>query len=138
MDALAVCYAKELAPLGIETSIVVPGAFTTGTNHFENAGRPEDRTRAEAYDAALPKGFADRIRAALAKTVPEEADPSAVGRAVAGLVAAPAGKRPLRIHIDPADDGAAVSFPVIDRVREQFLQRIGFADLLRPVRSSER
>ena len=34
MDALAVCYAKELAPLGIETSIVVPGAFTTGTNHF--------------------------------------------------------------------------------------------------------
>lgn len=31
MVELAVCYAKELAPLGIEASIVVPGAFTTGT-----------------------------------------------------------------------------------------------------------
>src|ERR1700748_2669061 len=31
MDALAVSYASELARWGIETSIVVPGAFTKGT-----------------------------------------------------------------------------------------------------------
>ena len=37
MDALAVIYARELALWGIETSIVVPGAFTKGTNHFANA-----------------------------------------------------------------------------------------------------
>jgi NAD(P)-dependent dehydrogenase (short-subunit alcohol dehydrogenase family) len=34
MDALAVVYARELTRWGIETSIVVPGAFTGGTNHF--------------------------------------------------------------------------------------------------------
>ncbi len=34
--------------------------------------------------------------------------------------------------IDPANDGAAVSYTVIDRVREEFLRRIGFAGLLRP------
>ena len=34
MDALAVVYASELTRWGIETSIIVPGAFTGGTNHF--------------------------------------------------------------------------------------------------------
>jgi NAD(P)-dependent dehydrogenase (short-subunit alcohol dehydrogenase family) len=41
MDALAVQYARELSRWGIETSIVVPGAFTKGTNHFRTpAARP--------------------------------------------------------------------------------------------------
>ncbi|MFF3741022.1 SDR family NAD(P)-dependent oxidoreductase [Streptomyces sp. NPDC002566] len=35
MDALAVSYAAEVLPFGIDTAIVVPGAFTTGTSHFE-------------------------------------------------------------------------------------------------------
>jgi NAD(P)-dependent dehydrogenase (short-subunit alcohol dehydrogenase family) len=38
MDALAVVYARELTRWGIETSILVPGAFTGGTNHFAHAG----------------------------------------------------------------------------------------------------
>jgi NAD(P)-dependent dehydrogenase (short-subunit alcohol dehydrogenase family) len=132
MDALAVCYAKELAPFGIETSIIVPGAFTTGTNHFAHAGAPGDETIAAEYAAAYPDGFADAMRDALAKTVPDRADPGAVGRAVVEIVATPHGERPLRVHVDPASDGAAVSFAVIDRVREQFLHRIGHADLLHP------
>jgi NAD(P)-dependent dehydrogenase (short-subunit alcohol dehydrogenase family) len=40
MDAMAVVYARELTRWGIETSIVVPGAFTGGTNHFAHR---EDR-----------------------------------------------------------------------------------------------
>lgn len=130
MDALAVSYARELAPLGIETSIVVPGAFTRGTNHFAHAGAPADRARAEQYETSLPPGFSDRMLAALAKTVPHDADPELVADAVARIVAMPFGRRPFRIVIDPASDGAAVSNAVIDRIREQFLQRIGFADLL--------
>src|SRR5262245_148316 len=42
LDALAVCYAKECALFGIETVIMVPGAFTTGTNHFAHSGTPAD------------------------------------------------------------------------------------------------
>ena len=45
MDALAVQYARELSRWGIETSIVVPGAFTKGTNHFAHSGRPADEAR---------------------------------------------------------------------------------------------
>jgi len=40
--------------------------------------------------------------------------------------------RPFRVVVDPASDGSAVAFSVIDRVREEFLHRIGLADLLRP------
>lgn len=43
MDALAVSYATGLIRFGIDTSIVVPGAFTRGTNHFAHAGQPADR-----------------------------------------------------------------------------------------------
>lgn len=40
MDALAVSYAGELARWGIETTIVVPGAFTKGTSHFATPVHP--------------------------------------------------------------------------------------------------
>ena len=132
MDALAVAYARELAPLGIESSIVVPGAFTTGTSHFANAGEPADRGTASEYSSNWPDGFADRMKDALARTVPDDADPAEVARTVAAIVDAPYGQRPFRVVVDPASDGAAVSYAVIDRVREQFLDRIGFADLRHP------
>jgi NAD(P)-dependent dehydrogenase (short-subunit alcohol dehydrogenase family) len=51
MDALAVVYARELTRWGIETSILVPGAFTGGTNHFAHAGSPADKARAAEYEA---------------------------------------------------------------------------------------
>jgi hypothetical protein len=51
---------------------------------------------------------------------------------VVDIVNAPFGKRPFRIVCDPANDGAVVSYAVIDRVREEFLRRIGFGELLRP------
>ena len=51
MDALAVQYARELALWGIETSIIVPGAFTKGTNHFAHAGTPADKARVAEYEA---------------------------------------------------------------------------------------
>src|SRR6201981_3019981 len=49
MDSLAVSYAGELAGWGIETSIIVPGAFTKGTNHFAHAGKPADEARVSEY-----------------------------------------------------------------------------------------
>ena len=51
MDSLAVAYAPESTRWGIETSIIVPGAFTSGTNHFTHAGSPDDKARVEAYEA---------------------------------------------------------------------------------------
>src|SRR6266571_1441583 len=74
MDALAVVYARELARWGIETSIIVPGAFTGGTNHFAHAGSPSDEERVAEYEAGPYKGFADDIMKGFASIVPPEAD----------------------------------------------------------------
>ncbi|WP_216329288.1 SDR family NAD(P)-dependent oxidoreductase [Deinococcus aestuarii] len=54
MDALAVSYAAELARFGIETSIVVPGSFTSGTHHFASAGTPGQRRTRRSIRACWP------------------------------------------------------------------------------------
>ena len=132
MDAMAVVYARELARWGIETSIIVPGAFTGGTNHFAHSGSPADRARVAEYEAGPYAGFGEQIQKAFAAIVPPEADASSVADAIVRVVDTPFGKRPFRVHVDPTEDGADVAFAVIDRVRNEMLHRVGFSDLLKP------
>ncbi|MFJ3407754.1 hypothetical protein ACIPN7_26455, partial [Promicromonospora sp. NPDC090134] len=49
---------------------------------------------------------------------------------IARIVALPAGQRPYRVHIDPADDGSEAVSDLADRTRREFLDRVGLADLL--------
>jgi NAD(P)-dependent dehydrogenase (short-subunit alcohol dehydrogenase family) len=132
MDALAVVYARELTRWGIETSIVVPGAFTGGTNHFAHAGSPADKARAAEYEAGPYSGFAEQVRTGFASIIPADADVSAVADAIVKVVDAPFGSRPFRVHIDPSQDGAEVVNAVSDRVRTELLRRIGLGDVLTP------
>jgi NAD(P)-dependent dehydrogenase (short-subunit alcohol dehydrogenase family) len=132
MDALAVVYARELTRWGIETSIIVPGAFTGGTNHFARAGSPADKARVAEYEAGPYAGFADQVLKGFASIVPPDADVSAVADAIFKVVDAPFGKRPFRVHIDPTQDGAEVVNIVSDRVRAELLRRIGLGDVLIP------
>ena len=132
MDALAVSYASELARWGIETSIIVPGAFTSGTNHFKNAGSPNDKARAVEYDSGPHHGFADQVQKGLAATTPPDADVAAVADAIVKVIDMPFGKRPFRTHVDPAQDGCEVVNAVADHIRAEFLRRIGLGDLLSP------
>jgi len=90
MDAIAVQYARELSRWRIETSIVVPGAFTRGTNHFAHADGPADQVRATEYAAGPTAGLDKEICAAFSQIVPHEADPGIVAGAIAGLVDTPA------------------------------------------------
>ncbi len=60
--SLAVSYASELTRWGIETSIIVPGAFTKGTNHFAHSGLPADKKRAAEYDNGPYAGVTDKER----------------------------------------------------------------------------
>ena len=132
MDAIAVQYARELSRWGIETSIIVPGAFTSGTNHFARSGRPADAGRAAEYEAGPYSGFGEQIQQAFAAIVPPDADAGAVAEAIVNVVDTPFGKRPFRVHIDPTQDGADVGFTVLDRVRAEMLHRVGLSDLLKP------
>jgi NAD(P)-dependent dehydrogenase (short-subunit alcohol dehydrogenase family) len=131
MDALAVSYAGELARFGIETTIIVPGSFTKGTNHFAHSGHPDDDRVVADYEVVYPQ-LMDHVSQRLAEQAPADADAADVARAIVEVVELPHGKRPFRVHVDPADDGAAVVNAVADRIRAEFLTRIGLDDLLHP------
>ena len=132
MDAMAVQYARELALWGIETSIIVPGAFTGGTNHFAHSGKPADQARIAEYEAGPYAGFGDQVQKAFAEIVPEDADVQGVADGIVDIVNMPFGTRPFRFHYDPTEDGANVGFSVLDRMRSEMLNRVGLSDLLKP------
>jgi NAD(P)-dependent dehydrogenase (short-subunit alcohol dehydrogenase family) len=132
MDALAVSYSTELALWGVETTIMVPGAFTKGTNHFAHAGAPSDKGRVAEYDEGPYAGIADRALKGLAGLEPADADPAEVACQIVRVVDAPFGKRPFRVHVDPSQDGAEVVNAVADRMRREMYRNIGLQDLLSP------
>lgn len=119
-------------PLGIETAIIVPGAFTKGTNHFAHSGSPADKARAAEYDDGPYAGVPDQALKGLASLEPADADAASVAVAIVDVVNMPFGTRPFRIHIDPSEDGAEIVNGVADRVRAELFRRIGLEDLLRP------
>ncbi|MET7282250.1 SDR family oxidoreductase [Kribbella sp. NPDC005582] len=131
MDALAQSYALELARFGIETTIVVPGAFTHGTNHFLHSGSPADTDVVAAYETKYA-GLMEQVGQRLAELEPEWSDVGEVARLIVSVVDTEKGKRPFRASYDPSDDGAIVVNAVADRVRSEFLHRVGLEDLLHP------
>ena len=60
MDSLAQSYARELHPWGIETTIVSPGVFTKGTNHFADAMQPGFPDVAKEYEDGPTKGVSEQ------------------------------------------------------------------------------
>jgi NAD(P)-dependent dehydrogenase (short-subunit alcohol dehydrogenase family) len=130
LDSLAVTLSYELARFGVETSIVVPGAFTSGTDHFPSAGKPADvatTTQYSRYD-----GVMDQTGARLTELTPPGADPQAVADEVVRIVGLEQGSRPMRSVIDFVGDGAKEVLEVSERVRIEFAKRIGMGDLLTP------
>jgi NAD(P)-dependent dehydrogenase (short-subunit alcohol dehydrogenase family) len=132
MDSLAVSYAAELTRWGIETSIIVPGAFTKGTNHFAHSGSPADTARAAEYNEGPYKGVPEQALQGLASLEPADADAGEVAVAIIDVVGRPFGRRPFRVHVDPSQDGAEIVNGVADRVRAEMFRRIGLEDLLKP------
>ena len=132
MDSLAVTYAGELARWGIETTIVVPGVYTKGTNHFPTADHPGDKAREAEYAEGPYRDMPELVHKGHDVMAPVGSDVADVARAIAKVVDTTFGKRPFRITIDPADAGAEVINMMGDRVRVELFRRIGMEDLLKP------
>lgn len=133
MDSVAVSYSTELSRWGIETTIVVPGAYTAGTNHFAHSGKPADAARAAEYDTGPYAGMPERILEGLKAQEPADANVDDVAAAIARVVDLPHGQRPFRVHVDPSQDGAETVNAVGDRVRREMYRNLGMEDLLKPV-----
>jgi len=132
MDTLAVVQATELNPWGIETTIISPGVFTKGTNHFIDASKPGYPAIADEYEAsdAPSKGIGEETMAGTAGVVPEDADPSMVADAVVDLANKPRGQKPLRMVVDTAGDGSEEGYQALDRSRDLFYKKLGLEKYL--------
>jgi NAD(P)-dependent dehydrogenase (short-subunit alcohol dehydrogenase family) len=131
LEALAEAYAYELAPLGVESVVVQPGGFPTG--FMASARLPADSERGAAYG---PLGaFAQQFQGMIAamRAAPDAPDAQLVADAVARLVEAAPGTRPLRTVVDPAPSSALMA--QINRTCEEAqaatLRGMGMEALLR-------
>jgi len=130
-DALAEVMAFEVSRFGIESVIVVPGAFTSGTEHFAHAHGPASRSVIAQY-ADLPKvidtlgGRLEAIDAANGGAL----DVSAVGDAVRQVLELPHGERPARIVVDGQQKGVGDLNALHRAKQEAFFKQLGIADLM--------
>lgn len=134
-DSLAQTYARELNPWGIETTVVNPGVFTSGTSHFLDAMRPGIPSVAAEYDAtgSPTEGVSEQNMRGTASVVPEGAEPDMVAEALVQISRAPRGSKSYRVTgptVDPARDGSQEVAAAVDRSGERFYQRIGLEKML--------
>lgn len=132
-DALAETMAMEARPLGVDSVILVPGAFTSGTDHFADAGSPAYSTIERQYG-----GLAQRIARLGEKldAIDEDngsvPDISAVGATAANVLAMPHGQRPFRVTVDGQRKGTEAIDAVYHRKQAAFLRKMGLEDLILP------
>lgn len=128
MHMLALTLATEIAAWGIETTNVVPGIFTSGTDHFTNAGKPSFPAIAAEYMEGPLKGVDSIMMKNVEKTFPEDASPQLVAEAIVDAVNAPAGSKPSRLAVDPFQDGSDEIMGLAEIKHEEFLKRCGIYD----------
>ena len=135
-DALAQETGYEASQFGIETTIVMPGAFTRGTEHFPNASHASDQAVSAAY-APLDPMVARNEEATAGLVAPGvDADPAAVATEITRILALPAGSKPARRVIDftATGDPGAVTVEQVDAIarrhQQGFITRMGFGQLL--------
>jgi NAD(P)-dependent dehydrogenase (short-subunit alcohol dehydrogenase family) len=99
LEAMFEAMAYELAPFGVDVTIIQPGGYPTkiwenGARYLEDLLASADAERKAAYDAhlKLAEGFFGGGGAT---------DPMDVPRAIADIIALPPGKRPLRRPVHP-------------------------------------
>jgi NAD(P)-dependent dehydrogenase (short-subunit alcohol dehydrogenase family) len=136
-DSLAQTTGYEASQFGIETVIVMPGAFTHGTEHFPNASHASDQAAEAAY-AALDSLVARYEEATAGLVAPGvDDDPATVATEIARILALPAGTRPARSVVDftATGDPSAVTVNQVNALapqhQENFITRMGYPQLLK-------
>lgn len=121
VEAMFEAMAYELAPFGVDVTIVQPGGYPTkiwekGERYFAEMMDDADDARKEAYagHVAMAEGFFNGGGTT---------DPMDVPRAIAALVASPVGKRPLRKPVHPNTEATDALNAAHAQVQSAVLQR---------------
>ena len=129
LESLAEAYHYELAPQGIDSSILEPGAYQTAV--FGNFVEAANRGRTETYGAA--NRILGKVNGVLSKSAGNAQE---VADAVLRLVETPAGQRKLRYRISAADLGVDEINNLCEQVQARLFQAFDITAETAFVRSS--
>jgi NAD(P)-dependent dehydrogenase (short-subunit alcohol dehydrogenase family) len=120
LEALAEAYHYELAPQGIESSIVEPGAYLTSV--FGNTAKAADDDRTDTYGVAkqMPAKINDFLTTMAG-------NPQEVADAVLNIVETPVGQRKLRYRVSRRDPGVDEINALCEHVQRRLFEASGIA-----------
>lgn len=129
-EALAEVMAMEVKPSGIDSVMLVPGAFTTGTEHFAHANSPEYHAIERQYGdlSARMATLGERLEA-IDNANGGGLGVEAVGEAAVAVLAMAQGRRPSRVTVDGQRKGTEEIDAVYHTKQVQFLKNMGLQDL---------
>jgi NAD(P)-dependent dehydrogenase (short-subunit alcohol dehydrogenase family) len=129
-DVLAQIMGLENSRYNIETVICMPGAYTSGTDHFKHAVSGADPTVADQYEKLA--GLAQELATKLDSTNAPGArtDAKEVAERIREVIDMPHGARPYRFEVDPQQRQAIIVADKANEMRKLFFDRLGVADLL--------
>jgi NAD(P)-dependent dehydrogenase (short-subunit alcohol dehydrogenase family) len=120
LEALAEAYHYELAPQGIESSIIEPGTYKTAV--FGNIVMAADQGRTNTY------GLVKQIPAKLNGTLSASAgNPQEAADVVLRIVETPAGQRQLRYRVSAASLGVDEINALSEQVQARLLEAFGLS-----------
>jgi NAD(P)-dependent dehydrogenase (short-subunit alcohol dehydrogenase family) len=123
LEALAETYRYELAPQGIDSVIIQPGAYPTAV--FNNMERAADQSRTDTYGAV--NGIADQVIGLLS---PGRRSPQEIADAVLQTIETPLGQRRLRQRLGGGASGIAELNELSERTQKQVLEAFGLAEIV--------
>lgn len=128
VEGLSESYRYELSGVGVDVVIIEPGGFKT--NFWAEPELPAEAGRASNYGALA--GLPQKMYGGLATTLRGESapEPKLVAEAIARVIETPAGKRPLRLVVDPmmGGEGPKAINQMTDQIQTQLLGSLGMAD----------
>lgn len=136
-DALAEAMGMEARPFGIETVTLVPGAFTSGTEHFAHAAGPAFAAIERQYGAipARVAGLGAKLEA-IDAAHGGALEVAMVGRAATDVLAMPRGSRPSRVVVDGQHKGTDQIDAIYHAKQADFLHAMGLDDMIPPAPSN--
>ncbi|HEX4545888.1 MAG TPA: SDR family oxidoreductase [Candidatus Acidoferrum sp.] len=122
MEALAEVYRYELAPLGIDSVVIEPGAYATPIMGKLEKG--EDPARKSGYGEVvdIPAKLQAKIRSS-------RANPQEIADKVLEIIETPAGQRQLRYRVGPGGPGVERINGLTNEIQAQLLEAFGITAL---------
>jgi NAD(P)-dependent dehydrogenase (short-subunit alcohol dehydrogenase family) len=122
LEALAEVYRYELAPLGIDSVVLEPGAYATPIMGKLEKG--EDPARKSGYGevAEIPEKLKTTIGSS-------RANPQEIADKVLQIIETPAGRRQLRYRVGPGGPGVERINALTNEIQAQLLEAFGITAL---------